>query len=77
MHPAGILGLISNRLEEKMHSYICPACSSPLSVAENPHIGDLVICQVCHRTYEVVWLFPLELSPVINRPEVKPDNLPE
>jgi lysine biosynthesis protein LysW len=60
-----------------MHSYLCPSCSSPLSVAETPHIGDLVICPVCHKTYEVVWLFPLELSPIINQPEVKSDNLPE
>lgn len=60
-----------------MHSYNCPSCSTSLSIVEYPHIGDLVTCPVCQKIYEVVWLFPLELSPVVNQSEEKPDILPE
>jgi len=60
-----------------MHSYNCPCCSTSLSIVEYPHIGDQVPCPVCHNIYEVVWLFPLELSPVVNQPEQTSDNLPE
>ncbi|NIX57508.1 MAG: hypothetical protein GWN14_16680 [candidate division Zixibacteria bacterium] len=30
-------------------------------MAEIPKIGDVVDCEECKTTFEIVWLFPLEL----------------
>jgi len=47
-----------------MQSPNCPNCSKPLTLGDLPAIGELVQCQHCHTTFEVVWLFPLELIPL-------------
>jgi len=55
-----------------MYAHKCPTCSSPLSVVDLPRIGELVYCQNCETTYEVVWLFPLEMIPVSeSKPQIE------
>ena len=47
-----------------MQSHNCPNCTRPLVLGDLPKIGELVQCQHCDITFEVVWLFPLELIPL-------------
>jgi len=52
----------------------CPKCSAPLSLVDLPRIGEQVNCPSCEDSFEVVWLFPLELTPVRVLPGVKTDS---
>lgn len=56
-----------------MQSHNCPNCSTPLEMGDLPKIGELVQCKHCKKTFEVVWLFPLELIPlnVQVKPQIK------
>ena len=40
----------------------CPVCQGNIGVAENPEIGQSVICPDCGNVFEVVWLYPLTLG---------------
>lgn len=53
-----------------MPVYKCPICSTSLSLADIPQIGEMVTCLHCELTLEVVWLFPLELLPATAQPGV-------
>ena len=44
-----------------MHTHKCPNCFELIQMAEIPKIGDVVHCEECKTTFEIVWLFPLEL----------------
>ena len=43
---------------------LCPVCKNETDLSFPPTIGQLVICQVCKSTLEVIWLFPISLEPV-------------
>jgi lysine biosynthesis protein LysW len=42
----------------------CPVCKNETELYFPPKIGQLVTCQVCKTTLEVIWLFPVSLDPV-------------
>ena len=42
----------------------CPVCNNETDVFVSQKIGQLVNCQVCKTTLEVIWLFPISLVPV-------------
>lgn len=58
-----------------MLTITCLNCSSTISLEDMPYIGGFVSCQSCEVTFEVVWLFPLEIVPVKVQPVGKTDNL--
>ena len=47
-----------------MQTYNCPNCLTPFALGDFPKIGELVQCQHCEMTFEVVWLFPLDMIPI-------------
>jgi lysine biosynthesis protein LysW len=62
-------------MEKYMLSHNCPTCSTSLLLSDLPYVGQLVFCQECETTFEVVWLFPLELMPLAVQPKKKTENL--
>jgi lysine biosynthesis protein LysW len=62
-HPIYKLGYVYESKEPAcMFFKHCPVCQGNIGVAENPEIGQSVICPDCGNVFEVVWLFPLTLG---------------
>lgn len=40
----------------------CPVCDSNIEVVGEVELGQPVRCPFCLSRYEVVWLYPLEVS---------------
>lgn len=48
----------------------CLFCNNRIEIEGNLEIKQLIECHDCHQIMEVVWLFPLELVPIIPPAEV-------
>lgn len=46
-----------------MRIITCINCGEKLEIDGELKIAQLIDCQHCHKTMEVVWLFPLDLMP--------------
>ena len=62
---------------KNMLSHKCPACVTLLTLEDLPRIGELVFCQLCGTTFEIVWLFPLELIPISVESTKKAERIPD
>jgi lysine biosynthesis protein LysW len=40
----------------------CLNCQADIPLGVDPKIGQMVTCPACQSSFEVVWLFPLELD---------------
>lgn len=56
--------------------YPCPNCRHSLQVAQLPEIGATLVCESCQVHFEIVWLYPLTLEPLVSVPLFAPSPLP-
>ena len=40
----------------------CPLCQSVITLSDEPHIGQRLVCQTCGAELEVTWLYPISVD---------------
>ncbi|NOH12410.1 MAG: hypothetical protein HND51_12255 [Chloroflexi bacterium] len=47
---------------EMNHTTPCPHCRADIDIGAYPTVGELIVCGLCNREFELLWLFPFELG---------------
>ena len=56
----------------------CPTCNTILKINRPIEINQSIICPMCGLEQVVIWLYPLELTKVLNyNSDPSPDPLPK